>query len=145
MRSGWCRAFTGKNKIIKIEGGYHGSHDLVEASVSPSLEEAGDVNSPSIISYSQGIPKNIFENILIVPFNNKRATELAIQSNRDDVAAIIVEPVMGAAGIIPAAKEYLMFLRNISKENGILLIFDEIISFRLSPGGHKNGTEFHPT
>ncbi len=130
-----ARAYTGRNKIVKIEGGYHGSHDVVEASVSPSLAEAGEVNYPHLVPYSQGIPGNAFENVLIVPFNSKEAMREVVYKNRDDLAAIILEPVMGAAGIIPATRDYLTFLRNITTEEGILLIFDEIISFRLSRGG----------
>lgn len=130
-----ARAYTGKDKIIKIEGGFHGTHDLVEASVSPSLEEAGDATFPNIVPFSKGIPKNIFSNVLIVPFNNKVAMKAAIQANEDDLAAIILEPVMGAAGMIPAIKDYLTFLRDITNEKGIVLIFDEIVSFRLSQGG----------
>ena len=139
-----ARAYTGKNKVIKIEGGYHGTHDIVEASVSPSLEEAGDVNSPNIVPNSRGIPKSVFENVLIVPFNNKEAMKTAVQRNKDDLAAIIVEPIMGAAGMIPVKKNYLAFLRDISSEAGVLLIFDEIVSFRLSPGGAQEWYRVKP-
>lgn len=139
-----ARAHTGRNKVIKTEGGFHGAHDIVEASVSPSIEEAGDPNLPKIIPCSQGIPKSVFENVLIVPFNNIEALGAIVRTNKDDLAAIIVEPVMGAAGMITATKEYLKFVRKITREYKILLIFDEIISFRLSQGGAQDWYEVTP-
>ncbi|UCF97268.1 MAG: aspartate aminotransferase family protein [Spirochaetaceae bacterium] len=139
-----ARAYTGKDKIIKMEGGYHGTHDVAEASVSPSLEEAGDAESPNVVPYSRGIPENTFENVVIVPFNNVQATKSAIHAHRDELAAIIVEPVMNAAGTIPATKEYLRFLRDITKKEGILLIFDEVATLRMSFGGAQQYYEITP-
>jgi glutamate-1-semialdehyde 2,1-aminomutase len=132
------RAFTGKDMIVKMEGGYHGTHDVVEASVSPSLETAGDPASPTIIPYSQGIPINTFANVVIVPFNDEAATKAAIEAHRDELAAVIIEPIMNAAGTIPARRDYLRFLRDITNKEEILLIFDEIATFRMSFGGAQD-------
>jgi len=130
-----ARAFTGKNKIIKIEGGYHGTHDIVEVNVDPSVVEAGDPEKPNIVPYSAGIPQNVFENVIICPFNNHEAIESAINADEQNIAAIIVEPFLGSAGVIPAKKEYLGFLRKVTKKQKIVLIFDEVMSLRLSNGG----------
>jgi glutamate-1-semialdehyde 2,1-aminomutase len=130
-----ARAFTGKEMIVKMEGGYHGTHDVVEASVSPSLDTAGDPASPTIVPYSRGVPQNTFANVAIVPFNDEAATKSAIEAHRDELAAVIIEPVMNAAGTIPGRREYLRFLRDITHKEGILLIFDEIATFRIYSGG----------
>ena len=139
-----ARAYTGKDKIIKIEGMYHGTHDIVEASVFPSLEMAGDNQFPNVVPYNQGIPKNIFENMLVVPLNNKEAFEETVKRNRGDVAAVIMEPIMSAAGIIPATKEYLEFVREITDSMGIVLIFDEVVTLRLATGGGQELYEVTP-
>jgi glutamate-1-semialdehyde 2,1-aminomutase len=130
-----ARAYTGKDKIIKIEGMYHGTHDLVEASVFPPLSEAGDAQFPNVVPYNSGIPKNVFQNILVVPWNNQEALEDTVEHNHDDLAAVIMEPIMTAAGIIPATKEYLEFVREITNSMGVVLIFDEVVTFRLATGG----------
>lgn len=130
-----ARAYTGKNKIIKIEGMYHGTHDLVEVSIFPPLSQAGDPQCPNLVPYNSGIPANIFQNILVVPLNNPQALEKTIRQNKDDLAAVIMEPVMTAAGIIPATQEYLEFVREITRDAGIVLIFDEVVTLRLATGG----------
>jgi glutamate-1-semialdehyde 2,1-aminomutase len=139
-----ARAFTGKDTIMKMEGGYHGTHDLAEASVSPSIEEAGSINKPNLVPYSKGIPMGSFANVVVVPFNNIEATKAAIHANKHEVAAIIIEPVMNAAGTIPATKEYIKFLREITTEEGILLLFDEVATFRLSYAGAQGHYQVTP-
>ncbi len=130
-----ARAHTGKNKIIKIEGMYHGTHDIVEASVFPTLNEVGDSRFPNVVPYNQGIPENVFQNMLVVPLNNQEALQETVKQNQDDLAAVIMEPIMTAAGIIPATQEYLDFVREITSSTGIVLIFDEVVTFRLATGG----------
>jgi glutamate-1-semialdehyde 2,1-aminomutase len=139
-----ARAYTGKNKIIKVEGIYHGTHDLVEASVFPSLNEAGDPNFPNIVPYNSGIPKNTFDNIVIVPFNNKEALKAAIEANKGDLAALITEPIMTASGIIAATDDYLKYVRDITNDEKIVLIFDEVVTLRLSSGGAQELYEVTP-
>ena len=130
-----ARAFTGKSKIIKVEGMYHGTHDLAEASIFPPLDMAGDPESPWVVPYNKGIPPNTFENVIVVPFNNTRSLEMAIDRNRGEIAAMIMEPIMTAAGLIPATEEYLTSARKLTENEEIVLIFDEVVTFRLSPGG----------
>ncbi|MFQ6075128.1 MAG: aspartate aminotransferase family protein [Candidatus Bathyarchaeia archaeon] len=128
-------AYTGKDKVVKIEGGYHGSHDTAEIS-SPDmdLEKAGPAETP-IPVVPPGVPRDVSGYVLVTPFNNREVAERVIKRNRKDLAAVIVEPVMGAAGMVTPKDGYLRFLREITAENDILLIFDEVITFRLSSGG----------
>ncbi|UCD80245.1 MAG: aspartate aminotransferase family protein [Desulfobacterales bacterium] len=130
-----ARAFTGRDKVLKMEGIYHGTHDMVEISVFPSLSEAGDERSPRPVPSSAGIPANVFQNMIVAPFNDIDATKALIEANRNDLAAVIIEPVMTAAGVIPATQEYLAYLREVTHRLGIVLIFDEVVTFRLAPGG----------
>ncbi len=117
-----ARAFTGKDKIMKMEGNYHGSYDPMEITV-------GWRKLPP------GLPKSSELDVLVVPFNDKAAAEKMIRENKDALAAVIVEGVMGAAGMIPPEDDYLKFLEETAHANDVLLILDEVISFRLSTGG----------
>ncbi len=124
-----ARGFTGKNKFIKIEGGFHGAHDavLVKAGSGPTTLGKPD---------SMGIPGDFTKYTLQVPFNDIEAMTSLIESNRDKLAAVIIEPVMGNIGPILPEGDYLKEVRKVTQENDVLLIFDEVITgFRLAMGG----------
>ena len=130
-----ARALTGRTMIAKAEGGYHGTHDAVSISVSPALDEGGDQQRPSPVPVFPGMPRDAVREAVIIPFNDVEATREILQERRRELAAVIVEPVMGAAGMIAAEQEYLTMLRDVTQDNDIVLIFDEVISLRLAPGG----------
>jgi glutamate-1-semialdehyde 2,1-aminomutase len=130
-----AKAFTGRNKIIKMEGGYHGSHDAASVSVAPPLKKAGPSSSPHSVPDLDGVFRGVLEDVLVVPFNDVTAASKIIERNSDDLAAVIVEPVLGSGGCVPATSEFLKFLRDATQSTGALLIFDEIITSRLSVGG----------
>ena len=122
-----ARGFTGRDNIVKIEGGFHGAHDGV-------LVKAGSGAITFGIPDSRGIPKDSVKNTLQIPFNDPEALTSVLETN--SVAAIILEPVMGNVGPIPPAANYLSEVRRITKENDVLLILDEVITgFRLALGG----------
>ncbi len=122
-----ARAATGRNKILKFEGAYHGAHDYVL--VKSGSGAAGLPDSP-------GVPEETTKNTILLPFNNIDEIEKLIKNDGDSIAAIIIEPIMGNIGFIPPREGYLEFLRKITLENGIVLIFDEVITgFRISEGG----------
>lgn len=131
-----ARGFTGKDKIAKFEGGYHGHVDSPLVSLSPLLDLAGSSHEPKAVPFGKGITKDAIKNTIVLPYNNIEATKEIIERNSDDLAAVIVEAMQGFSGSIPAKKEFLIALRKITKEHGILLIFDEVITgFRLALGG----------
>ncbi len=132
-------AYTGREKILKMEGGYHGTCPSFEVSVHPDLEKAGPPDRPVSVPETLGIQTNAVKDTLVTPFNNKEVTEKIVRENKDSLAAIIVEPIMGVAGAIPPKDGYLEFLREITHKYNILLIFDEVQAARLSKGG---GQEF---
>jgi len=129
-----ARAYTKRVKIAKFEGHYHGAHDYVAVSVSPPLDLAGPSKSPIAVSNSAGLPKFILENTIVLPFNDSATVEKVIKKNKDELAAVIIEPV--ARGFLPPSRDFLKSLRTVTEENDIVLIFDEIMTgFRLGLGG----------
>ncbi len=124
-----AKGFTGKNKFIKIEGSFHGAHDSV-------LVKAGSGATTHGTPNSAGVPEDFVKNTLQAPYNDVEALTEVIEKNRDDVAALILEPVMGNASLIVPENGYLKEVRKVTEENDVLLIFDEVITgFRLSLGG----------
>jgi glutamate-1-semialdehyde 2,1-aminomutase len=132
-----ARAFTGRSKFAKVEGGYHGTHDAVTVSVRVDISEAGDADRPQPVAASEGLAEGVLDQVVIIPFNETAASRRILEENKDQLAAVIVEPVMGSVGMLPASTEYLTMLREFTEENGIVLIFDEVISFRAAPGGSQ--------
>ncbi|WP_437342373.1 aspartate aminotransferase family protein [Jeotgalibacillus marinus] len=127
-------AYTGKQKLAKFEGHYHGGYDQVLLSVNPEVEQAGDAVIPNAVPESQGIPDYYVENTVILPFNDLASTEKILRARAHEISSIIMEPIQG--GFIPADQEFITGLRALTEELGILLIFDEVkTGFRLSLGG----------
>ena len=132
-----ARAFTGKNKFAKVEGGYHGTHDAVTVSVRVDVKKAGEARQPKAVAASEGLADGILDQVVVIPFNDTANARRILEDNKDQLAAVIVEPVMGSVGMIPGTAEFLTMLREFTEENGIVLIFDEVISFRVAPGGSQ--------
>ncbi|CAA0824228.1 Glutamate-1-semialdehyde 2-1-aminomutase 2-chloroplastic [Striga hermonthica] len=127
-----ARAFTGREKIIKFEGCYHGHAD-------PFLVKAGSGVATLGLPDSPGVPKAATYETLTSPYNDVHAVEALFQANKEEIAAVILEPVVGNAGFIPPQPNFLNFLEGITKENGALLIFDEVMTgFRISYGGAQH-------
>jgi len=126
-----ARAHTGKDGLIKMDGGYHGSHDAVDVNVMPDTSGA---DTP-LAHVERGVPQSVLNDVCIVPFNDLPAVEKALKAHKERIAAVIVEPVMGAGGGIPPEPGYLQGLRELTRQHDVLLIFDEIISFRMHRGG----------
>ncbi|WP_022664134.1 aspartate aminotransferase family protein [Desulfospira joergensenii] len=120
-----ARAYTGKDKILKMSGGFHGTHDCVAASTKKNVITAG-------------IPTGMTRDMLEVPFNDGEAVEKAVRENASDLAAVIMEPFLGAGGVVLPREDYLQRVRQVTRDNGVLLIFDEIFSFRVDTGGCQN-------
>ncbi len=126
-----AREYTKKNKIIKTEGGYHGSHDYVEVNITPNLT----AEEMPIATVEKGVPETVLQDVYIVPYNDLSAAEKIMKKHHKKIAAMIIEPIMGSGGGAIATKEYLQGLRDLTKKYGILLIFDEVITFRMTTGG----------
>lgn len=124
-----ARAFTGRDKVVKFEGGYHGHADMLLAKAGSGVLTLGAPDSP-------GIPASAAQNTLTAPYNDLATIERIFAENRGEVAAVIVEPVAGNMGVIPPQPDFLPGLRAITQREGALLIFDEVITgFRVAYGG----------
>ena len=130
-----ARAFTGRPKIARVEGGYHGTHDYAEVSTHPAPADAGPPDEPTARPDSMGTPGWALEQVVVLPFNNPDAAERIIRREGARLAAVIVEPIVGSGGVIAATPEFLQRLGAVTTELKMLLIFDEIISLRVAPGG----------
>jgi glutamate-1-semialdehyde 2,1-aminomutase len=131
-----ARAATGRDRIVKMEGAYHGLHDSVLVSLKPKAEEAGDPARPTPVPAGGGVTKATLENTLIAPFNDLPAVERLFAERPREIAAIIVEPIMMNVGILMPEEGYLQGLREIAGKNGALLIFDEVkTGAKLARGG----------
>ena len=132
-----ARAHTGRTRFAKVEGGYHGTHDGVTVSVRVDPSIAGDPNSPQPVVASAGLAPGVTEQVVVIPFNDSPTARAILEENAEDLAAVIIEPVMGSVGMVPALPEYLEMLREFCTANGSVLIFDEVISYRVAPGGSQ--------
>jgi len=131
-----ARAFTGKVKIIKVEGGYHGWFDEAQVSVHPDPALAGPARAPRPVLDADGFRPNTLDCVLVVPFNDAAALEEALEKNREKVAAVLIEPVMFNCGCVLPKHGYLSAVRELTRRHRVVLIFDEVITgFRLAPGG----------
>ena len=124
-----ARGYTGRKKIVKFEGCYHGAHDYV-------LVRAGSGATTFGMPNSLGVPDETTRNTLVLPYNDVEVLERTIEREGDDIAGVIVEPVIGNAGVILPKDGYLKRIRELTKDKGVVLIFDEVITgFRLALGG----------
>ncbi len=124
------RGFTNRTKILKFDGNYHGAHDYV-------LIDAGSAATEFGVPISQGVPREVASTVAVCPYNDLECTERVLKD--EDVAGVIVEPVMGNMGVIPPDIEFLKGLRELTRAYGTILIFDEVITgFRLGLGGAQS-------
>lgn len=124
-----ARGFTGRNKLVKIDGGYHGHADMLLASAGSGAATLG-------IPGSAGVTAAAVADTLIVPFNDEGAMRATFAANKGQIAALIIEPIPGNMGLVPPRPGYLQALRTLCDQDGVVLIFDEVISgYRVGPGG----------
>jgi glutamate-1-semialdehyde 2,1-aminomutase len=128
-----ARAFTGRNVLATFAGAYHGTHDY--ASSIPAVP--GPAGGP-------GIPPGVAESVVVAPYNDADATLAVLEPHLEDLAAIVVEPVLGAGGVVPAREDFLRFLRELSDETGALLVLDEVIAFRIGYHGAQGRYGIRP-
>ncbi len=131
-----ARAATGRNTIAVMEGAYDGWCDMIYVNSFAPLDQIGDEERPNSVAGTKGLDPNVVSSTLVLPFNNIEATEKLVREHKDDLAAIILEPIMVDIGFIEATPEYIQFLRKICDELGIVLVFDELLTgFRIGLGG----------
>ena len=130
-----ARAYTGRDRIAKFEGAYHGYYDDIQVSPGPKPSDWGQEDAPASVASSGGIPKHRVQETLVLPWNNADATERLLLQHKNDLAAVIVDPLANQMGFIPPIPGFLERLREVTRAHGIIVIFDEVISFRIDYGG----------
>jgi len=134
-----ARAFTGRNRIVKFEGHYHGWFDSVLISYKPSADRVGPLEAPHPVLESRGQVPNAADNVIVLPWNRADLLERAFERHGAEIAAVIMEPVLCNSGCLMPAPGYLEAAREITRRHGALLIFDEVITgFRIAPGGAQS-------
>jgi glutamate-1-semialdehyde 2,1-aminomutase len=133
-----ARAFTGRAKMAKFEGAYHGGHDWAQISIAPSLDAAGSRKRPKAVPVGAGIPDAVLKQVVVLPWNEPEAALKLIEKHARDLACVITEPMQTAAGMIVAKEGFLQALREVTARHEIVLILDEVITFRLAPGGMQS-------
>jgi glutamate-1-semialdehyde 2,1-aminomutase len=129
-----ARAFTGRPKLAKCEGAYHGSYDYAEISLDTPPEQ-WSANDPKSVAFSKGTPESVLADVVPIPFNDVAASTELIRRHGAELGAILVDPMPNRGGLVPADRDYLSSLRAVADEVGAVLIFDEVITFRLGFNG----------
>jgi len=139
-----ARAFTGKPDIAKFEGAYHGAYDYVEVSLASSPENWGDPDAPAATAYAAGVPQSVLNEVVVLPFNRIDETRSLLRRNQDRLAAVVVDVMPSRVGLVPASPEFVAALQEECRKLGILLISDEVISFRVGYHGAQGAYGFEP-
>ncbi|NIF54163.1 aspartate aminotransferase family protein [Burkholderia sp. Ax-1724] len=129
-----ARAYTGRAKIAKVEGAYHGSYDYSEVSLDPTPENWGGVQ-PASVAYAAGTPRGVTNDVIVLPFNDPEGARRLIEQHGDELACVLVDPMPNRAGLVPATSDYIRALREASTKVGALLVFDEVITLRIGYHG----------
>jgi glutamate-1-semialdehyde 2,1-aminomutase len=136
VASKMVRAITGKSRIAKMEGGYHGQFDLLEPSFQPGPPDWGPEEAPHTVG-RPWVPKSLLEEVLVLPVNNIKATKELIERNVTNLAAIFIDPSRLNLGFVEPSLDYMHFLRTITAAHGILLVYDEVVSLRSGYNGRQ--------
>lgn len=140
-----ARAFTGRPKLLKFEGNFHGYHDQVMFSIGTPADLLGDEAAPTLHPGSSGLTRGIEQQLVLVPYNRPHLLEAAFARHASELAAVICEPVWYNAGCVPPTPEFMATLRRLTTQHGVLLIFDEVLSaFRMAPGGAQEYLQVTP-
>ncbi len=133
-----ARAFTGRAKIVKCEGAYHGTYDVAEISECPTEADWGPADRPRSVATARGTPESTLAEVIVVPFNDLPAASRIIRAAGTEIAGVLVDPMPNRAGLVPATDAFLQGLRDLASEIGAVLIFDEVIAFRLGFHGAQH-------
>ena len=135
------RGLTGKEKIAKFEGAFHGSHDAVEVSVAPPIDLAGPADSPEPVVTVKGVSCHVAEDTVVLPLNDPESADRILAEHRDELAGVLFDV---RAGVMSVGPEFSRFVRDVTHKYGLYLIFDEVVSFSVAPGGVQELYGFEP-
>ena len=133
-----ARAYTGRPKIAKCEGAYHGLYDYAEVSQTSNPANWGTVDHPASTPVARGTPAGALGDVIIIPFNDPLRAKAILDEHAGEIACVLVDPIPHRIGMIPATTEFVTTLRDWTHDNGALLVFDEVITFRVAVGGAQD-------
>jgi glutamate-1-semialdehyde 2,1-aminomutase len=138
------RAFTGRARIAKVEGAYHGQYDYAEVSQQPTPETWGDVDAPNSVPVAHGTPPGALADVLVIPYNDIDRALALLNRHRGELACILIDLMAHRAGLRPAEPEFVAALRDWAREDGALIVLDEVITFRSAYGGAQTWYDLQP-
>jgi glutamate-1-semialdehyde 2,1-aminomutase len=138
------RAYTGRPKIAKAEGSYHGTYDFAEVSQTSNPANWGDINKPNRVPLAYGTPEGVLNDVIIYPFNDTEKTIKILNEYAGNIACVLIDPVPHRIGFTPASEEFISALYEWTRKNGALLVFDEVITFRTNYGGAAENYSVKP-
>ena len=134
-----ARAFTGRPKIAKVEGAYHGGYDYVETSQGSAPSNWGSVDHPNRVPLVHGSPQSAMDDVVVIPFDDVERSIALLDEHRDDLACVLLDLMPHRVGLKPASKAFVTAMREWTAKNGALLVLDEVITFRTEYGGAQEG------
>ncbi len=139
-----ARAYTGKPKIAKAEGAYHGSYDYAEISQTAKPENWGDIDKPNKVPVVQGTPQGLMDDVVIFPYNDIERTISLLDEHAGEIACVLIDPVAHRVGLFPASDEFIEALYNWTRKNNALLVFDEVVTYRVNYSGAQDNYKVKP-
>jgi len=130
-----ARAYTGKPKIAKAEGSYHGTYDYVEMSQTANPSNWGDIDKPNPVPVVQNTPQGVKDDVVIFPYNDIARTIKLLDENADKIACVLIDPVPHRVGLFPATEEFVKALYDWTRKNNAILAFDEVVTYRVNYSG----------
>ena len=138
------RAFTGKEKIAKAEGAYHGTYDFAEVSQKAKPENWGDINKPNSVPVASGTPKGVLNDVVVFPYNDIERTLKILNEHKDEIACVLIDPVPHRVGLVKGNDDFIQALYKWTRENDALLAFDEVVTFRVNYSGAQDNYSVKP-
>jgi len=129
------RAYTGRSKIAKAEGSYHGTYDFAEVSQTANPENWGKLDNPNSVPVAYGTPKSALDEVVVYPYNDIERTLAILEKNANDIACVIVDPVPHRVGLMEGNEEFIEAIYNWTRKKGVLMVFDEVVTLRVNYGG----------
>lgn len=139
-----ARAFTGRPKIAKVEGAYHGLYDYAEISQTAQPANWGEIDSPASVPVAHGTPASALDDVVVIPFNDLPRARAILDRHAEELACVLLDPLPHRVGLIPASADFVRALREWCVARGAVLVFDEVITFRSSYGGAQTWYDVRP-
>lgn len=139
-----ARAYTGRPKIAKAEGAYHGTYDFAEISQIATPDTWGDVNKPNSVPVAFGTPECVKNDVVVFPYNDTERTLKLLEDNKEDLACVLIDPVSHRVGMFPIEEDFLMAVYKWTRKNKVLLVFDEVVTYRVTYNGMQSKYPIRP-